>query len=71
MIQYHRGLKQPHYTARAADNGGWMVMEGARAIAYTDSEAYARAMAQALNLQRVLIACNVHVGRPPARPGLN
>ena len=71
MILFHRGLKEPTYTASPHADGGWMVMEGPRAIAYTESEAYARAMAQALNLQRVLVTCNVRVGRPPRAPGCN
>jgi hypothetical protein len=70
VILYHRGLKQPHYTARPGSTG-WVIFEGDQPIAYTDSEAYARAIAQALNLQRILASCNVTVGRPPARPELN
>ena len=71
MIVYHRALSHPRYTAKPHAEGGWLICEDGQAIAYTASEAYARAMAQALNVQRALLAAQVSVGRPPREPGLN
>lgn len=70
MILYHRGLKQPYYEARHWA-GGWAVYEDDRVMAACNNEAEARTIAQALNLQRVMLALNITVGRPPARPELN
>ena len=42
----------PKYSVERATTGGWLVCEGQRAIAYCETDTYARAIAQALNAQR-------------------
>ena len=70
MILFDRGVQRLRYTIRPAGDG-WCVYEGEQAITYTDSQVYAKAIAQALNLQQLLATMGVHVPQPPAQPELN
>jgi hypothetical protein len=73
MNVFTRGAAVPHYHIAPAGDG-WTVLEGERAIAYADSQAVAKAIAQALNLQRLMIQAELRmlvVTPPPAQPELN
>lgn len=50
---------------------GWLIYEGDRAIAYCDSEAYARAICNALRMHRSLVAGKLLYVQPPANHFLN
>ena len=72
MMLFDRG-QLTSYTIRPGATG-WVVYEGERAIAYADSQAVAKAIAQALNLQRLMIQAELRmlvVTPPPARPEWN
>jgi hypothetical protein len=74
MIFFDRGTQRLRYTMRPGTSG-WVIYEGERAIAYTDSAVYAKAIAQALNLVQLLTAMGhrqlVAVPGPRGKPELN
>jgi hypothetical protein len=72
MMLFDRG-QLTSYTIRPGTTG-WVVYEGERAIAYTDSPVYAKAIAQALNLQRLLASTGAKMlvlARPRGKPEWN
>lgn len=71
MILFDRGAQRLRYSTRRADNGGWIVAENERAIAFTDSQVYAAAIAQALNLVQLLTTLGLRPTGKPRRPELN
>lgn len=43
------------YTCKPHPQGGWIIQEGQNAIAFTDTETYARAIVTALNDKRAAL----------------
>ena len=63
--------KSPLYRVSRCTAGGWLVWENDRALAFCENEAGARAVCQALNLQRAMLAWKLLRVVPPTGYYLN
>jgi hypothetical protein len=62
--------KPPIYSTKSSDDG-WLILEREQPIAFTDVEAFARAICQALNLQRAMVITKPLRVTPPTGHYLN